>query len=104
MNKIIGVAATTLVAAGLVLGTGAASASADVGAACTQVWQYQVTTYGDMTNAESGGSFVGWAAQNDTLNVRIKGNPRYYGANVNNGKWGWVLASKLQYTGNTWCA
>ncbi|WP_329790157.1 hypothetical protein V1227_39380 [Lentzea sp. DG1S-22] len=75
-----------------------------VGAQCTQVWQYTVTSYGDMTNAESGGSFVGWAYPNDTFNVRIQGSPRYYGFNVANGKWGWILSGKLQYTGNTWCA
>ncbi|MGM1064234.1 hypothetical protein [Saccharothrix sp. Mg75] len=100
--------ATTASVLGLVLAAGTAHAAPAAGgapgAACTQVWQYTVTTYGDMTDAQSGGSFVGWAIAGDTLNVRIQGNPRYYGANVNNGKWGWVLASKLSYTGNTWCA
>lgn len=75
-----------------------------VGAQCTQVWQYVVMDYGDMTNAERDGSFVGWADPGHTFNVRIQGNPRYYGFNVSNGKWGWILSSKLQYTGNTWCA
>lgn len=43
---------------------------------CTQVWQYRVAVDGDMTDAESGGSFVGWAIPGDTFNVRIQGNPR----------------------------
>jgi hypothetical protein len=105
LKKIFGGAATALLAAGLVLGTGAvAQAEQDLGAQCTQVWQYRVIADGDMTDAQSGGSFVGWAITNDIFNVRTQGNPRYYGANVNNGKWGWILASKLKYTGNTWCA
>jgi hypothetical protein len=70
---------------------------------CTQVWQYVVTANGDMTNAESGGSFVGWAVPGDVFNVRIKGSPRYYGYNVNNAKWGLILSSKLQYNNQTWC-
>ena len=80
------------------------SAASPAGVQCTQIWQYTVTTNGDMTNAESGGSFVGWAIPGDTFNARIQGSPRYYGFNVANGKWGWILSSKLQYTGNTWCA
>ncbi len=97
------------VAGSVVAGAGVAQADTGsvpgggAGAECTTVWQYQVTTDGDMTDAESGGSFVGWAIPGDTFNVRIKGNPRYYGANAANGKWGWILASKLAYTGNTWC-
>ncbi|WP_157528569.1 hypothetical protein [Nocardia sp. NRRL S-836] len=75
-----------------------------IGVQCTQIWQYTVTSSGDMTDAQSGGSFVGWAVPGDTFNVRIQGSPRYYGFNVANGKWGWILSSKLQYTGNTWCA
>ena len=93
------------VAGSVVAGAGIAQAEtgSGVGAECTTVWQYQVTIDGDMTDAESGGSFVGWAIPGDLFNVRIKGNPRYYGANAANGKWGWILASKLAYTGNTWC-
>jgi hypothetical protein len=94
------------VAGSVVAGAGVAQAdtvAGGAGAECTTVWQYQVTTDGDMTDAESGGSFVGWAIPGDLFNVRIKGNPRYYGANAANGKWGWILASKLAYTGNTWC-
>jgi hypothetical protein len=99
-----------LAAAGsLVAGAGIAQAETGsvagggAGAECTTVWQYRVTSDGDMTDAESNGSFVGWAITGDTFNVRIQGNPRYYGANVNNGKWGWILASRLDYTGTTWC-
>ena len=99
-----------LALAGL-FGTGAGIAQAapapttggGAGAECTTVWQYRVTSNGDMTDAESNGSYVGDAIAGDTFNVRIQGNPRYYGANVNNGKWGWILASRLSYTGNTWC-
>lgn len=98
-TRLVGLAAALVTAAGLV-STGATAAQA---APCVQVDQYVVTIAGDMTDAESGGSYVGNAIPGDRLNVRIKGNPRYYGANVDSGRWGWVLASKLSYTGNSWC-
>ena len=77
--------------------------SGETGVQCTQIWQYQVTTSGDMTNAESGGSVVGSANPGDLFNVRSGGSPRYFGFNTRNGIWGWILSSKLIYTGNTWC-
>lgn len=71
---------------------------------CQWVHQYRVTDWGDMTDAEWGGNRIGDAIPGDTFNVRYQGNPRYWGANVNNGRWGWILTSKLSYTGNSWCA
>ncbi|GAA3459996.1 hypothetical protein ACFFSW_12170 [Saccharothrix longispora] len=101
--------ATAVPVLGLVLAAGTAHAApvttgGEAGVACTQVWQYRVTADGDMTDAPSGGSYIGNAFIDDTFNVRVHGSPRHYGANVNNGKWGWIMAGKLQYTGNTWCA
>ncbi|UOX90540.1 hypothetical protein MUY14_07925 [Amycolatopsis sp. FBCC-B4732] len=72
-------------------------------ARCSTVWQYRVTNPGNMTDAESGGNYVGDAYVGDLINVRIQGNPRYYGFNTGSSKWGWVLSSNLSYTGNTWC-
>lgn len=98
---------TAALAIGLTAGATAAPAMAGqagvTGVQCTQVWQYVVTASGDMTNAQSGGSFVGWAVPGDVFNVRIQASPRYYGYNVNNGKWGWILSSKLQYNNQSWC-
>jgi hypothetical protein len=80
-----------------------ASTNHETSVLCTQVWQYTVIANGDMTNAESGGSIVGTAQVWDTFNVRIQGSPRYYGYNVRNATWGWILSSKLSYNGVTWC-
>jgi hypothetical protein len=99
----LAVAGSIVAGAGIAQAETASVAGGGVSAECTTVWQYQVISNGDMTDAESGGSYVGNAIAGDTFNVRIQGSPRYYGANVNNGKWGWILASRLSYTGNTWC-
>jgi hypothetical protein len=92
--------------AGLAPSAASAAPADETGAsvACEWVYQYKVVQDGDMTDAEWGGNPIGWAVYDDTFNVRYRGNPRYWGANVNNGKWGWILASKLSYTGNSWCA
>lgn len=110
MTKRIGILLATLAAAFALLGPGGAIAQAQnglpsggSGVQCQQIWQYQVHTAGDMTNAESGGSVIASAIPGQLFNVRIQGNPRYFGFNTGNGVWGWILASKLAYTGNTWC-
>jgi hypothetical protein len=105
----LAVAGGVALAATAALAPSAASAaptseSGSSSVACQWVYQYRVTAFGDMTDAEWGGNRIGEAYIDDTFNVRYMGNPRYWGANVDNGRWGWILASKLAYTGNTWCA
>jgi hypothetical protein len=99
-----GLATAVALTAGLVgAGTTAAQAETRAEAPCSMVYQYVVDIAGDMTDAESGGNYVGNAVMGDKFNVRVKGNPRHYGANVGNGKWGWILAGKLVDTGLSWC-
>jgi hypothetical protein len=89
----------------LAVATGTASAAPGPAAAspqttnCTYVTQYTVTAYGELTDAESGGSFVGYGYAGDIFNVRQTGYPRYYGAIAATGKFGWFLSSKLAYRG-----
>ncbi|TWP50587.1 hypothetical protein FKR81_20695 [Lentzea tibetensis] len=79
----------------------ASAAPAPARASCEMVWQYRVTEAGEIWD-EWGP--IGQTQAGDLFNVRHKGNPRYYGYLPRTGKWGWVLASKLDYTGNSWCA
>ncbi len=98
-----GLATAVVLAAGLVGAGTTAQAETRAEAPCSMVYQYVVEIAGDMTDAESGGNYVGNAIMGDLFNVRVRGNPRHYGANVGNGKWGWILTTKLAYTGNSWC-
>lgn len=109
MRKLPRIAATAT--AGVALAASAALASPalaatpaagdSIGISCEWVEQYRVHTDGDMTDQEWGGNPIGWAWSGDTFNVRYKGYPRYWGKNAANGKWGWILASKLTYVRTT---
>jgi hypothetical protein len=91
--------ASTLVGLTLI-GTTVAAGPASASITCTTVRQYQVTAFGDLTSAQSGGSVVGYGYAGDIFNVRQLGSPRYYGAIAATGTFGWFLSSKLSYIGD----